>query len=146
MTRLKTETMITTATATGQLVITICNYDAYQSDDVAPATATATPNATAPRQHRDSTATKKKEGLIRLKKVKVSKQDARAIVFDILSKVASIDAVNGFIEMRWNIKAPMTERAAHLVADKLVGKMNADAILDLSTENNWKSVFPHSSN
>ena len=62
LTRLKSETMIATDTATGQLVITICNYDTYQSDNGASATGNATPNATAPRQHRDSTATNKKEG------------------------------------------------------------------------------------
>lgn len=50
---LKTATMIETATATGQLIITICNYSLYQDDDFENATATATATATAARQQRD---------------------------------------------------------------------------------------------
>jgi len=76
--------------------------------------------------------------------VSAKKPPIKKAVFDILSNVAGPDAVNGFIEMRWSIKAPMTERSAKLIADKLAGKLNADAILDLSTENNWKTVYPDS--
>jgi hypothetical protein len=55
LTRLKTETMIETSTATGQLVVTICNYDKYQAREDFPATATETPPATEARQDRDKT-------------------------------------------------------------------------------------------
>ena len=72
------------------------------------------------------------------------KKNTKKSVREILLRVASADAVDGFVEMRWLIKAPMTDRAAGLIAEKLVGRMNADQILDLSTENNWKSVFPDS--
>ena len=51
--RLKTETMIETSTATGQVVITICNYSKYQDAEEGTATTPETPIATAPRQHRD---------------------------------------------------------------------------------------------
>ena len=71
-------------------------------------------------------------------------KNTKQSVREILLRVASADAVDGFVEMRWFIKAPMTDRAASLIAEKLVGRMNADQILDLSTENNWKSVFPDS--
>jgi len=50
--------MIATDTATGQLIITICNYDKYQ---VQP-NGLATVGASALRQRRDSAATNKKEG------------------------------------------------------------------------------------
>lgn len=60
--RLKTEAMIETNTATGQLLITICNYDAYQADVSETATATETGSATGPRQDRDRTATNKNKG------------------------------------------------------------------------------------
>ncbi|QDO99095.1 hypothetical protein FNB15_18270 [Ferrovibrio terrae] len=60
--RLKTETLIRTRTETGQLIITICNYDEMQTarseGETAPETAPETPAG----QHRDSTGTKKKEG------------------------------------------------------------------------------------
>ena len=59
--RLKTETMIETATETGQIVITICNYEKYQSPDRATETATDTATETRARQQRDSSETNKKE-------------------------------------------------------------------------------------
>ena len=65
LTRLETETMIETATATGETVITICNYDRYQSESSETATVNGTVSATAPRQHRDKTKKVKK-----VKKVK----------------------------------------------------------------------------
>lgn len=55
--RLKTEAMITTDTEAGQNVITICNYEQYQSWDGMAATATATATATAAQQQRNSSAT-----------------------------------------------------------------------------------------
>lgn len=62
LTRLETDTMIATATATGQMVITICNYDKYQADAPDNATPNATATATAARQDRDSSATNKNKG------------------------------------------------------------------------------------
>lgn len=142
--KLEKHAMVRVTSATGQTVITICNYGNYQIGGDCSATVTATATATGPRQDRD-----KEENLIKPegkpdKRLKPKKPPAKSLVFDILSKVAGADAVNGFIEMRWNIKAPMTERSAKLIADKLRGRMDADAILDLSTENNWKTVYPDS--
>ena len=57
LTRLETETMIATDTATGETVITICNYDRYQASVEETATATETDTATGARQHRDRSAT-----------------------------------------------------------------------------------------
>ena len=50
--RLETDTMIGTSTGTGQLVITICNYDKYQSDADASGTDGGTPSGTEPAQER----------------------------------------------------------------------------------------------
>jgi hypothetical protein len=72
------------------------------------------------------------------------RKSARSIVRDILCNVAGSEAVDGFLEMRKVIKAPMTEHAAKLISAKLQGRMNADDILNLSTENSWKGVFPES--
>ena len=56
--RLETETMIGTDTGTGQLVITICNYDKYQTDQDQTGTANGTVTGTAAGQQRDSSGTK----------------------------------------------------------------------------------------
>ncbi|MAX82373.1 MAG: hypothetical protein CL843_19615 [Crocinitomicaceae bacterium] len=59
ITRLKTEAMIETHTETGQMVITVCNYDKYQSRAGLTETAPETASETGARQHRDSSETKK---------------------------------------------------------------------------------------
>lgn len=60
--KLKTATMITTQTATGQIIVTICNYDKYQIAPDETETDTSQQNATPPRQDRDRTATNNNEG------------------------------------------------------------------------------------
>lgn len=60
--RLKAETMVETATETGVIVITICNYDDYQPSHDGSETANETPIETAPRQERDRSETQNKEG------------------------------------------------------------------------------------
>ena len=53
LTRLKTETMIGTQAGTGRLVITICNYDKYQSPPTDSGTPSGTLGGTAAGQQRD---------------------------------------------------------------------------------------------
>lgn len=53
LTRLKTETMIGTDAGTGKLIVTIRNYDKYQSQPGATGTANGTPTGTAAGQQRD---------------------------------------------------------------------------------------------
>ncbi|WP_417790682.1 hypothetical protein [Terasakiella pusilla] len=59
--RLETETMIETATGTGQLVITVCNYDKYQDQKNIAGTATEPLTGTAAGQQRDSSGTNKNQ-------------------------------------------------------------------------------------
>jgi uncharacterized protein YdaU (DUF1376 family) len=56
------------------------------------------------------------------------------------------DAWNGFVEMRKKTKAPLTHRAITLIIKELE-KLRVDghepgAVLDQSTRNNWKDVYP----
>lgn len=56
------------------------------------------------------------------------------------------DAWQGFVEMRQKIRAPLTERAARLTISKLE-TLKAEgnepgAVLDQSTQNDWRGVFP----
>lgn len=60
--RLKTDTMIDTASDTGCLVITICNYDTYQTTSALPDTAPDTPSDTHPVRGRYTSGTNEKEG------------------------------------------------------------------------------------
>lgn len=61
--QLKNETMIGTDTGTGQLIITICNYDKYQTAPDAGGTASGTPPGTGAGQERDRSGTNKKKGI-----------------------------------------------------------------------------------
>jgi hypothetical protein len=61
LTRLKTEAMIETDTGTGQLIITICNYEKYQEQRDGSGTATEPLTGTAAGQQRDSSGTKKNQ-------------------------------------------------------------------------------------
>ncbi|WP_085600362.1 helix-turn-helix domain-containing protein [Pseudomonas sp. B10(2017)] len=47
-----------------------------------------------------------------------------------------------FCEMRKAKRAPLTERACELIAKKLEGHRNADAVLDKSTVSCWTDVYP----
>lgn len=60
--RLQAETMIETATGFGQLVITVCNYDHYQTPFLPSEAQAGTARGTAPGQRRDSAGTNYKEG------------------------------------------------------------------------------------
>jgi hypothetical protein len=60
--RLKTDTMIDTASDTGRLIITICNYEVYQAPKSKTDTPTDTVADTLPIQTRYSSDTNKKEG------------------------------------------------------------------------------------
>lgn len=57
---LKTEHMTRQQTRQGQTIITLCNYDRYNSNDCLNETANETPNETVTRQQRDSNETKQR--------------------------------------------------------------------------------------
>lgn len=56
------------------------------------------------------------------------------------------DAWNGYVEMRAKIRAPMTTRAMELKVSELErlrnSGQNVGGVLDKSTSNNWKDVYP----
>ena len=57
-----------------------------------------------------------------------------------------LEALEGFVEMRKKIKAPLTEHAFSLLLKKLDGMGNTDeekaAIVNQSVMNSWKGLFP----
>lgn len=65
-------------------------------------------------------------------------------VSEILERVASKDAVAGFIELRKVLKKPLTARAASMIAKTLheitAGGGDADEALDLAAEHGWQTI------
>ena len=62
----------------------------------------------------------------------------------ILCEVVSEEVADAFIDYRKTIKAKLTERAALLIANKLRGNPNADAIVDMAIEKAWRGIYPES--
>jgi len=50
----------------------------------------------------------------------------------------------GFVEMRFSIKKPLTSRSCQLIFNKLklIDESMANEILDQSTMNCWQGIFP----
>jgi len=71
-----------------------------------------------------------------------SKSIAREKLVLILSEVASERAANDFIDHRKAKRAPMTERAARMIADDLRNHPDPDKVIDASIKNGWTGVFP----
>lgn len=115
-------------------IVTICNYDKYQS---------AQPSEK-PRSNQTST----KEQPIKETSKQINNKNTPkppkgdAALAQILGKVCSSDVAVDFIQHRRAIKAPMTEVAAERIAKKLEGHASPDAVLSTSIENGWKGVFP----
>ena len=75
------------------------------------------------------------------------KEKAGAFSLDSYTKNAELlEALDGFVEMRKKIKAPLTEHAFSLLLKKLDGMGNTDeekaAIVNQSVMNSWKGLFP----
>lgn len=70
-----------------------------------------------------------------------SKKGARE-VFAILGEVLSQGVATDFIAHRKALRKPLTARAAELVAGKLRGCSDPDAVANASIMNGWQGVFP----
>ena len=80
-------------------------------------------------------------------KKKIKKENAVAEVFASYTKNEELlEALEGFVEMRKRIKAPLTERALSLLLSKLDSLAQDEAtkiaIVNQSVENSWRGVFP----
>ena len=80
---------------------------------------------------------------------KKEKQKEKAAAFSLDSYTQNaelLEALDGFVEMRKKIKAPLTEHALSLLLKKLDGMGNTDeekaAIVNQSVMNSWKGLFP----
>ena len=80
---------------------------------------------------------------------KKEKQKEKACAFSLDSYTQNaelLEALDGFVEMRKKVKAPLTEHALSLLLKKLDGLGRSDAekveIVNQSVVNNWKGLFP----
>lgn len=62
---------------------------------------------------------------------------------EILLSVLSPETADAFIEHRRAKRAKLTDQAATLIAKKLAGHPNPDAVVEESIANGWTGVFPH---
>lgn len=167
--RLKTEAMIETGTETGQLVVTICNYDEYQADQKDIGTPNETAIETGARQERDRSETKKNKDLREQgfkgeernpltpntiapdaaapsalgDDVRTKKEPTAA---DHLAAIIGEDLARDFIAHRKALKKPMTPRAGKILAEKLASMTDPGAAVLTAIERGWLSAFevsPH---
>ena len=88
----------------------------------------------------------RQETMTKTKTKRNTKEKDLAVILDSYTQNAElIEALEGFIEMRKRIKAPLTEHALSLLLKKLDGLGRSDAekveIVNQSVMNNWKGFF-----
>jgi len=88
----------------------------------------------------------RQETMTKTKTKRNTKEKDLAVILDSYTQNAElIEALEGFVEMRKRIKAPLTEHALSLLLKKLDGLGRSDAekveIVNQSVMNNWKGFF-----
>lgn len=139
--RLKSEAMCETRVETGVLVITICNYEKYQSSNDERETADKTPDETPARQTQDTEQGReegKKETVVTRKRV------ARTDSFEIPEWIPA-EPWAAYCSMRQRKKAPVDSYIAGRLFKKLDGfrseGWDVGKVLDKATLNFWTDVY-----
>ena len=88
----------------------------------------------------------RQETMTKTKTKRNTKEKDLAVILDSYTENAElIEALEGFVEMRKKVKAPLTEHALSLLLKKLDGLGRSDAekveIVNQSVMNNWKGFF-----
>jgi DNA-binding transcriptional regulator YhcF (GntR family) len=132
--RLKSETMVETRAETGVTVVTICNYDKYQSEPVL----CETPRETETRQTQDT-----EQGMEEREEVKSRRK--RAAPVD-LPEWLPAEPWAAFKKMRKAMKVPFTDDAERgIIADldALRGEGHCPTkLLMKAVKRGWRGVFP----
>lgn len=148
---LKTDTMIDTKNDTGQLIVTICNYEIYQSPEKKSDTLIDTPNDTEVIQERYASDTKKKSGNTVKKEKKGKKQEGMIFdeekpenIYEWFPAIA--DTFDKFREHRKKMRKGLTGDAEELALkalDKLIREGNdARLVIEQSIFRGWAGLFP----
>lgn len=161
LTRLETEQMIERETGQGRTIITICNYEIYQDVNAQPGQPTGQPtgqksdrNRTTKEQGnketRDTTDVVSRDAGARATgntdgkspKPKPSAQQQQPVIPDWIPT----ESWDGFVAMRKSTKNPLSAHGVKLAIRELE-KLRRDghdpgAVLDQSTLQNWRGLFP----
>lgn len=118
----------------GQSVLTLCNYDKYNSSKNGAIPLNETPNETRVRQQRDTSETKKKKGN------KENKVKEEALPHADLFSQAWVS----WKQFRIEKKAKLTPSTMNAQLNKLGAMSEQDAVLTIqqSIENGWQGLFP----
>ncbi len=143
---LKTETMIETRSETGQIVISICNYEEYQAGEDGAETPSETAAETPARHERDTSETNIKKDKNLRREETTGKPPAKkvAVQFELPGHIPSKEW-EAFVAMRKKIGKAITDHGMELAVAKLdelaaLGHPPAK-VLDQSTFNNWQGLF-----
>lgn len=144
LTRLKTEQMIERETGQGKSVITICNYDKYQSKSDETGQEIEQPTGQEP--DRDRTAKEQGNKGTSRKGAKAPKERGRSFAgWPDLPVWMPAEPWAAFLEMRWRKGAWPTPDAVILILGKIDGWRgkghDPGTILNNSTMNNWTGLF-----
>ena len=120
--------------------------DALNALNTAPQTALETASNSALNTAPQTAHIYRQETMTKTKKEKCKKEKAPSFSFSEYTENAElIEALEGFVEMRKKVKAPLTEHALSLLLKKLDGLGHSDAekveIVNQSVMNNWKGFF-----
>lgn len=143
--KLKSTGEITSKSTNKYTIITLVNFDNYQSTEEI-TTSEITSKSTNKQQTNNKQRTNKEQ---QRKKDKNDKNDKNKTIEEILNEYTESEdlknTIKNFIEMRKNIKAPMTTNALNLLLKKLNSMTSDDGtkiqILEQSILNSWKSIY-----
>lgn len=143
--RLKTETMIETLTETGITVVTICNYDRYQSAISGRRDTKKTNVETAARQQRDKLKeTNKLTTSSDEEEEEVGARDPVSVVVDAYSAVAARSKLPAIIAVNEKRKSAIKARVGEHGLDgvlKAISKLGASDFCCGISQTGWKADF-----
>jgi len=138
--KLETWQMIETATGTGQVMITICNYSKYQFAG----TATGTPTGTEAGQDRDTSGTNKKEGKEGKEGNNTRAHAREPDGFDLKPDGVDEQTWRDFLKLRKAKKAPITSTAVKMLkteAEK--AGWSLQSAVEEAVARGWQSFKAH---
>lgn len=143
--QLKIDKMLDYKTDTKKTLVSIENYSLYQSRDLEKGQQEDTNEP--PKGNKKETKGKQKDTNKNDKEGnKNLKNDKNIYIGDFTANKLLLETISNFVEMRKEIKKPMTDKAIQLMLKKLKGLSEVEEIqikiLETSIINSWQGIFP----